>query len=95
MAHKGLYLKEKTVPNRAWSGNVEAFVRECLPDTCRLLIAGDYHKPFITDVGGCKVVNCGSLFRLRADQIDYKPEVQVITVDDDVENVRSPLQCRC
>jgi len=87
VAHKGLYLKEKPFPTAPESGNVEAFVRDCLPDTCRLLIAGDYHKPFITDVGRCKVVNCGSLFRLRADQIDYKPEVQVITVDDDVENV--------
>lgn len=96
LAHKGLYLDEKPFPSAPETGNVTAFVHNCIPKTCQLLIAGDYHKPFVTKVGQCMVVNCGSLFRLRADQIDYKPTVAIATLDASgecsVELIPIPLQ---
>jgi DNA repair exonuclease SbcCD nuclease subunit len=74
IAHKGLYLGEKPFPNAPDSGNVLSFV-DNMHENCKLLIAGDYHKPFICKGNDCVVVNCGSVFRMRADQIDYKPQL--------------------
>lgn len=85
IAHKGLYLKEKPYPTAPDKGNVEYFVRNCLSDSCKLLIAGDYHKPFVTKIDNCTVVNCGSLMRLTAAQCDYKPAVWLCDVSDSVQ----------
>ena len=85
IAHKGLYLKEKPYPTAPDKGNVEYFVRNCLSDSCKLLIAGDYHKPFVTKIDNCTVVNCGSLMRLTAAQCDYKPAVWLCDVGDNVQ----------
>lgn len=80
LAHKGLYLEEKPFDDAPDSGNVEVFIKK-LPKECRLLIAGDYHKPFITTINGTTIVNCGNLLRMRADQIDYEPTVKIITMN--------------
>ena len=92
IAHKGLYLKEKPYPTAPDKGNVEYFVRNCLSDSCKLLIAGDYHKPFVTKIDNCTVVNCGSLMRLTAAQCDYKPAVWLCDVDDNVQVTKSDVQ---
>ena len=92
IAHKGLYLKEKPYPTAPDKGNVEYFVRNCLSDSCKLLIAGDYHKPFVTKIDNCTVVNCGSLMRLTAAQCDYKPAVWLCDVSDNVQVPKSNVQ---
>ena len=92
IAHKGLYLKEKPYPTAPDKGNVEYFVRNCLSDSCKLLIAGDYHKPFVTKIDNCTVVNCGSLMRLTAAQCDYKPAVWLCDVSDNVQVTKSDVQ---
>lgn len=92
IAHKGLYLKEKPYPTAPDKGNVEYFVRNCLSDSCKLLIAGDYHKPFVTKIDNCTVVNCGSLMRLTAAQCDYKPAVWLCDVGDNVQVPKSDVQ---
>ena len=92
IAHKGLYLKEKPYPTAPDKGNVEYFVRNCLSDSCKLLIAGDYHKPFVTKIDNCTVVNCGSLMRLTAAQCDYKPAVWLCDVDDSVQVTKNSVQ---
>ena len=40
-----------------------------------LIVVGDNHNPFVVEYKGKVLVNCGSLMRIRADQIDYKPAV--------------------
>ena len=92
IAHKGLYLKEKPYPTAPDKGNVEYFVRNCLSDSCKLLIAGDYHKPFVTKIDNCTVVNCGSLMRLTAAQCDYKPAVWLCEVGDNVQVTKNSVQ---
>jgi DNA repair exonuclease SbcCD nuclease subunit len=83
VAHYGLWFKEKPYANAPDSGNVEWFVNNCLPTSCRLFITGHYHVPFVTKVRNTVVVNCGCPFRMRADLIDYKPYVTIVTVDGD------------
>lgn len=85
IAHKGLYFKEKPYPTAPDKGNVEYFVRNCLSGSCKLLIAGDYHKPFVTKIDNCTIVNCGSLMRLTAAQCDYKPAVWLCDVGEEVQ----------
>ena len=67
-------------------------MRNCLSDSCKLLIAGDYHKPFVTKIDNCTVVNCGSLMRLTAAQCDYKPAVWLCDVGDNVQVTKSDVQ---
>lgn len=40
-----------------------------------LIVTGDNHKPFTVEYEGRLLVNCGSMLRKSADQIDYKPAV--------------------
>lgn len=94
LAHKGLWYKEKPFIKASDDGNIKAFINKLAPE-CRLLIAGDYHKDFAVKLNGIVIVNCGSLTRMRADQIDYKPKVRVITYGDavSVQTVDIPLTC--
>jgi DNA repair exonuclease SbcCD nuclease subunit len=83
LGHYGLWNKEKPYKGAPDEGNVEWFVTNCLPTSCKLFITGHYHVPFVVKVRDTVVVNCGCLFRMRADLINYKPYVTIVTVDDD------------
>jgi DNA repair exonuclease SbcCD nuclease subunit len=83
IGHYGLWLREKPYPGAPDEGNVEWFVNNCLPKSCKLFITGHYHVPFVTKIRDTVVVNCGCPFRMRADLIDYTPYVTVVKVDDD------------
>jgi len=40
-----------------------------------LIISGDNHQSFVETVDGRHLVNCGSMMRMRADQMDHEPAV--------------------
>lgn len=96
IGHYGLWHKEKPFKDAPDEGNVEWFVKNCLPKTCKLFITGHYHLPFVAKVNGTTVVNCGCPFRMRADLINYKPTVTIADVDDDfnvtTETFEIPLE---
>ena len=96
IGHYGLWHKEKPFKDAPDEGNVEWFVNNCLPKTCKLFITGHYHIPFVAKVNDTTVVNCGCPFRMRADLIDYKPTVTIADVDSDfnvtTETFEIPLQ---
>ena len=81
IAHKGLYLENKTYPGVSENAQVGNFVKNCIPANVRLVISGDFHKPFTTTIGSTLVVNCGSIFRLRADQCEFQPVVHIVDTD--------------
>ena len=81
VAHKGLYLENKIFPGVSENAQVGNFVKNCIPPNVRLVIAGDFHKPFTTTIGSTLVVNCGSIFRLRADQCEFQPVVHIVDTD--------------
>ncbi len=80
VAHKGLYKGKAGFPNAPKEGNVEHFLT-LLPDSVEFVIAGDYHTPFLYEDEKRTVINCGSLFRRRADQIEYKPALWILDTD--------------
>ena len=96
IGHYGLWHKEKPFKDAPDEGNVEWFVKNRLPKTCKLFITGHYHIPFVAKVNDTTVVNCGCPFRMRADLIDYKPTVTIADVDSDfnvtTETFEIPLQ---
>jgi DNA repair exonuclease SbcCD nuclease subunit len=96
VGHYGLWHKEKPFKDAPDEGNVEWFVKNCLPKTCKLFITGHYHVPFVAKVNGTTVVNCGCPFRMRADLINYKPTVTIADVDSDfnvtTETFEIPLE---
>lgn len=97
VGHYGLWFKEKPYPGAPDEGNVEWFVNNCLPKTCKLFITGHYHVPFVVKVRGTVVVNCGCPFRMRADLIDYTPYVTIVTIDDNniIHPKKYPIPLEC
>lgn len=79
--HKGMYYKDKPFEDAKDENNIEWFVKNCTSENTRLVISGDYHKPFTQTINGVTCINCGSVFRLRADQIDYKPKATIVEYD--------------
>ena len=82
IAHQGLYYKEKPFSGADESSNVSTFIKNHVPDNCKLFITGHFHVPFTCRVGDTVVVNCGSMMRLRADQIDYTPSMHILDYTD-------------
>lgn len=99
LAHTGLWYKEKPFSHAKDSGNVLNFVSEMIPSNVGAVIAGDYHQPFDVKLRKEKqtiqVVNCGSMLRLEASQVDYQPTVAILQIKDDrsvsVERFPIPL----
>lgn len=91
VAHRGLYLDKKPFPTAPDSGNVREFV-QLLPRSVKCVVAGDYHTPFIAVVNGVTIINCGTLLRRRADQMDFKPSLWLLDSDSmDVEKIPVPI----
>ena len=58
-----------------------------------VIVTGDNHQPFIEELDGRLLVNCGSLMRIRASQVDYKPCVYLYYADtNEVEKVYLPIE---
>jgi len=50
-----------------------------------IVIYGDNHKGFYTQIGETEIFNCGTLMRRKSDEINYKPQVGLIYSDGSVE----------
>ena len=50
------------------------------------IIFGDNHQGFVTTIGQTHIMNCGSLIRLKSDQIDYKPQVGLLYSDGSIQS---------
>ncbi len=58
-----------------------------------IIISGDYHVSHVTEKDGRLLVNCGPLFRKDKTQIDTRPKIYVINVDDkSYEALYVPIQ---
>lgn len=81
VAHYGLWHKNRPFDSAPDAGNVEWFVNNKLPDSCKLFITGHFHVPFVVKYRDTVVVNCGCPFRMRADLIDYAPYVTIVRIE--------------
>jgi predicted phosphodiesterase len=70
-------------------GNVEEVVKRF--QGFDMIIAGDNHEKFITEVDGVVIVNNGSLMRIKSNQIDYQPSVYILYDDCSIEMVDVPV----
>ncbi len=52
---------------------------------------GDNHQGFLATKGDCKVINCGTLMRRKADERDYRPGVGLLYASGKIE--RHYLDC--
>lgn len=48
---------------------------------------GDNHKGFLTKVGKCQVMNCGTLIRRSVDEIEYKPQIGLLWNDGKITSL--------
>lgn len=61
----------------------------------KIIISGDNHQPFIEYAKDNRgLINCGSMMRMTADQIDYRPAFYYITMDEaiKVETIPYPIE---
>lgn len=65
------------------------------PDV-KLIISGDNHQPFtVADEKGRGLVNCGSMMRMSADQVDYRPKFYYIEIEKkniNITDIYYPIQ---
>jgi DNA repair exonuclease SbcCD nuclease subunit len=54
------------------------------------IIAGDHHHFFETRVDDTDILNCGSLYRIHASQIDYQPMVHLMFDDGSFDHIEVP-----
>lgn len=58
-----------------------------------LIVAGDNHKPFITNYRSRRLVMCGSMMRKNIDQKDYKPKFYITYIPNNThEEVYFPIE---
>ncbi len=50
-----------------------------------IIVYGDNHKGFQTNIGSTEIFNCGSLMRRKSDEINYKPQVGLLLETGEVK----------
>jgi len=88
--HHLAWHKEEPYPGAPESGNVKSLLRAIGRPT--FIVAGDNHKGFTTTIGGVTIVNCGSMMRRTADQVDYKPRMYALYDDGTTKAVYFPIE---
>jgi len=49
-----------------------------------VVVYGDNHKGFLTEIGDTAIFNCGTLMRRKSDEINYKPQVGLLLESGEV-----------
>ena len=90
LVHDMFYASPGTVNPYAPGGIASKLIDKMKVD---LVVSGHNHQPFVLNNGKSLWVNPGSLMRMDADQIDYKPRVYLWFADDNtIEEVPVPIQ---
>lgn len=74
---------DKPFPTAPGNGNADATMAKY--PQFHLIVTGDNHQAFILRRGNRLLVNCGSMLRLDADQMNHVPTVWAIRLNDDGE----------
>lgn len=83
LIHRYCWTEDKKYPDAPDESNIAAFKKQL--KGYNVAIFGDNHKSFITEVGGCVVLNVGGFIRRKSDEIDYQPSVGIIYDDGTVK----------
>jgi len=78
-----LLIHKMIVEEKIWEGQVEyTWANTILRQTkFDLIVSGDNHQSFIVESKNRLLVNCGSLMRIRKDQINHKPMFVIYDTD--------------
>jgi predicted phosphodiesterase len=87
--HTMCWHNEKPYPDAPDEGNAYQIMDKY--KGYKLIVTGDNHTKFVVERDGQTLINPGSLFRLRADQFEYKPSVFIW--DGECEEIPVPLDC--
>jgi predicted phosphodiesterase len=75
MIHKLFHHKKEDIikdsSGNKLSSSAKVFLRKHLD--CDVILSGDNHKTFVVEYENKILINPGSVFRMRADQIDHRP----------------------
>ena len=71
-------------------GNVEELVKRF--QGFDIIVAGDNHEFFMTDVDDTKIINNGSLMCITAKQKTYQPLVHLLYTDGSIEHIPVPVE---
>ncbi len=82
IVHEYKWIKGCSYPNADSTGNIENRQPLKRDGKCLgydVIVYGDNHIGFQTNIGKTQIFNCGSLMRRNSDQIDYEPQVGLLT----------------
>lgn len=90
MIHRLVWQKKEPYPGAPKTGNVQNVAKEF--KDYDVIVAGDNHNGFVTEVDGKVIINCGSVMRRTADQEFYQPAVYILHDDLSVKTVPIPIE---
>lgn len=92
MIHKMIH---QNIPIPGVMGSTKAVkLLKDYPDI-KIIISGDNHQPFLEDSKTGTLINCGSMMRSSADQIDYKPSFHYVSLydnDNTIKDIFYPIE---
>lgn len=90
VAHTMVWKKDLPYPG-CTAGDAKSLLKKM--ESYSVVITGDNHEAFVEEYEGRLLVNCGSLMRMTAAQVDHKPRVYLYYIEDNtIEEVLIPIE---
>ncbi len=84
LVHSFIWKSKKTgYPGAPEEGKLPAYKKAM--EGWDVVVFGDNHKGFLTKSGETVVLNCGTVFRRRTDEVEYRPHVGLLRQSGEVE----------
>ena len=90
MIHTLVWEGKPPFPGAPETGNVKSIAKQ-LKDY-DVIVAGDNHEGFVTEIAGKLIINCGSTMRRSADQEFYHPAIYLLYEDLSVDVIEIPIK---
>jgi DNA repair exonuclease SbcCD nuclease subunit len=75
VVHKYIWIPGHSYPQAPVTNRLS---KKKIPKGYDVIIYGDNHKGFLTEVNGTTIFNCGTLMRRKSDEVDYEPHVGLL-----------------
>jgi hypothetical protein len=85
VVHRYIWKKGKSYPDAPKENHVASIGRQL--QGYDAAVFGDNHKGFLSEAGGCTILNCGGFMARKSDERNYRPCYGVLYDDGSIERV--------
>ena len=90
MIHTPVWYNKEPYPGASENGNIKNLYNKL--SAYDVVISGDFHKGFVCTYKNTLFINNGSLMRIKADQINYKPFITLLYDDLSYKQIYMPIE---